>query len=467
MKTTRLHALNTPASLIYLLLAMTLNACSDFVDIELSRSKISADLVFSTDNTASSAVLGMYHEMIQSPLITGSRNSLARLAGLSGDELKEYKSNDGIIQFEENTLTADNTNVANVWNAIYATIYRANAVVEGLQTSVGLTSALKDRLLGEALFIRAFSHFYAVNAFGEVPLILTTDYRVNSIAKRMPLQAVYDQIVADLQQAQALMPENYPAAERVRPTRSAATALLARVHLFAKNWVAAETQATTVIDHPLYQMEPELTSVFSKASREAIWQLPQVNGLPNTDEAIYFDVGSTSIIYLILRNEVVQDFEPNDKRNTEWVGIYQASDQTIFYPRKYRISATGKVTEFSTVLRLAEQYLIRAEARAQMNDLTGAIQDLDVIRQRAGLPLIHDTDPGISKADLLLKIEHERRIEFFSEWGHRWFDLKRNERALAVLNPIKPGFSAEDQLYPIPQSELDRNPYLGSQNAGY
>jgi len=142
-------------------------------------------------------------------------------------------------------------------------------------------------------------------------------------------------------------------------------------------------------------------------------------------------------------------------------------------PYKYR-SYTSSTTsdpdnsrkENSTVLRLAEQYLIRAEARAQQNKLDLAIADVDVIRARAGLPLIANTNPSISKTALLDAIMQERRVELFTEWGHRWFDLKRTGKALAVLSAIKPGFTSDDLLYPIPESELNKNPFL-EQNPGY
>ena len=118
------------------------------------------------------------------------------------------------------------------------------------------------------------------------------------------------------------------------------------------------------------------------------------------------------------------------------------------------------------VLRLAEQYLIRAEAKAYQDKLTDAIQDLDIIRNRAGLSLIGDTNPSISKNDFLLAIEQERKVEMFSEWGHRWLDLKRTERAGQILGALKPDWQDTDQLYPIPNSERLVNPRL-TQNPGY
>ncbi|MCK9305851.1 MAG: RagB/SusD family nutrient uptake outer membrane protein, partial [Bacteroidales bacterium] len=142
-------------------------------------------------------------------------------------------------------------------------------------------------------------------------------------------------------------------------------------------------------------------------------------------------------------------------------------------PYKYRSYSSSSTSnpddsrkENSTVFRLAEQYLIRAEARAQQNKLDLAIADVDAIRARAGLPLIENTNPGIGKAALLDAIMQERRVELFTEWGHRWFDLKRTGKAVAVLSAIKTGFSANDLLYPIPASELNKDPFL-EQNPGY
>jgi hypothetical protein len=114
------------------------------------------------------------------------------------------------------------------------------------------------------------------------------------------------------------------------------------------------------------------------------------------------------------------------------------------------------------MLRLAEQYLIRAEARAQLENIPGAQEDLNAIRSRAGLP---DTDAD-DKASLLLAIERERQAELFAEGGHRWLDLKRTNRADAVLGPLKADWQTPDALFPIPDAERQLNPNL-TQNDGY
>jgi hypothetical protein len=121
------------------------------------------------------------------------------------------------------------------------------------------------------------------------------------------------------------------------------------------------------------------------------------------------------------------------------------------------------VEEYSMILRFAEQYLVRAEARAHLNNLAGAKEDLDVIRSRAGLPELAD---DLSQDQMLLAVEQERRIELFAEWGHRWFDLRRTGRSLEVLSPLKPGITTTDLYYPIPLDAMNTNPNL-VQNEGY
>ena len=137
---------------------------------------------------------------------------------------------------------------------------------------------------------------------------------------------------------------------------------------------------------------------------------------------------------------------------------------TYYYPFKYKERlATSPVKEYNIVFRLAEQYLIRAEARAQLNNLMAAKNDLNLIRTRANLPAIIVND----KAAIMLAIEHERQIELFAEWGHRWFDLKRTNRSGSVLGPLKgSNWQMSDTLYPLPQVQLDLNVNL-HQNPGY
>lgn len=450
-----------------LFLTSVIGACEDFVDISLTNAKITSSAVFKDDNTATSAIIGIYHDMDRSVIVSGDRSSFSRMAGLSSDELHDYKGINGITQFEENVLNPGIAGLNGLWNSFYKTIYQANAVIEGIENTKSLSAKIKDQLMGEAKFIRAFAHFQLTNMFGDVPLITTTDYRKNSIASRDLVTEVYGQIADDLVVAQSLLSDSYIAADRLRPNKATATALLAKVYLYLLEWENAEIQSSQVIGNALYEISNDLTTVFLKNSNEAIWQICPAGVLNNTDEALYYVITGLPT-YLVLSDQLVNSFETGDNRFLSWIGQYSSATEIVYYPHKYKLQGSGApVSEYSTVFRLAEQFLIRAEARAQLGNLSGAISDLDIIRKRAGLILIQDSNPAISKEDLLFAIEHERQVEMFTEWGNRWFDLKRTGRAETVLSTTKTGFTEEDKLYPIPQNEFDRNPNLGKQNDGY
>jgi hypothetical protein len=136
------------------------------------------------------------------------------------------------------------------------------------------------------------------------------------------------------------------------------------------------------------------------------------------------------------------------------------------YPYKYKLRTNASIAEANVVLRLAEQYLIRAEARAYTNKVTGnnsAESDLNVIRSRVGLP----NTTAIALTEMVDAIVNERQTELFTEWGHRWFDLKRLDRVNTVLGVNKaPGWDAADLVWPIPISEMNLNVFL-TQNPGY
>jgi hypothetical protein len=163
-------------------------------------------------------------------------------------------------------------------------------------------------------------------------------------------------------------------------------------------------------------------------------------------------------------NEFFNSFESGDQRKTNWLKSTVVSGSTYYYPFKYkqRSPVTGVNMEYSMYLRLAELYLIRAEARVHQNKLSEAVADLNVIRSRAGL----SNTPAGTFDEILSAIYKERRIEFFTESGHRFFDLKRTMTIDSVMKAIKPLWSSNAALFPIPQSEILLNPNL-SQNPGY
>jgi hypothetical protein len=458
----------TVKSIFVFLLVMCLEGCEDFVAVDPPTTQISSETVFGDNLTAEAALRGLYSDMYLSSAFGGGLNSLSTVASLSGDELRNYSVSPQRAAIADNSLTSTHGDIRVMWQSCYRSIFYANTLLDGLIGNDALNDVMKARIEGEAKFVRSLCYFYLVNLFGDVPKVISKDYRENMNAPRAPSNEIYDLIAHDLETASALLLADFSVGrnERVRPTKWAAVALLSRVWLYRGDYAKADALATSIIDQkPLFSLVTDLNGVFLRNSTEAIWQL-MPRATSNTAEANLF-ILTAAPVNVALNNSFASGFETNDLRRSRWVSSVVAGGNTYFFPFKYKSRVTGTVTEYSMVLRLAEQYLIRAESRAQSDNLSGAIDDVDVLRQRAMLPLIRTTNPTISKADLLHVIERERRAEFFCEYGHRWLDLKRSGRVDAVLGPIKlANWQPTDALYPIPQSDIFNNANL-TQNPGY
>jgi hypothetical protein len=457
----------TFTGILSFLIAIAAVSCKKFVEIPLPHEQIVAEKVFSNDATAISAVMGLYGNTANGNL-TVLNGATSVYCSLSADDLYNVNTSATYDPFTDNALVA-NSSVINTsfWSASYKSIYQANAILEGLKKSSSLRDTLKTQLESEVLFIRSLYYFYLTNLFGDVPLVLNTDYRVNDSMKRVSASKIYGQIASDLEIAQNGLSANYTTnasfpKERVRANKWSAASLLARVKLFGGDYAKAEDLSSSVISSGMYSLDTP-SSVFLGSSREAIFQLLPTN--KNTAEGTAFIPPPATVPVLAITPSLLNAFEKNDRRRNQWVASYTTPGGLNYcYPYKYRIRSSTTVTEFNTVLRLAEQYLIRAESRAQQGNVAGALQDLNAIRSRAGLQPLSSS---LTKTDLLLAVEQERRVEFFAEWGHRWLDLKRTGRATTVLGALKgTKWQETDALYPVPLSEMQYNPFL-LQNPGY
>jgi hypothetical protein len=450
--------------------------CTKFIQIPPPTTALVGVSVYSTNSTAAAALNGIYLTMANNS-VGGGSHGLSALLGLSADEFNLYPGTaDGILnQAYANALQS--VDDVSFWRDLYNGIYNANSAIEGITSSSGVTSSMKQQLTGEAKFIRAFCNFYLVNIYGDVPLVTTTNYKTNASIARTPLAEVYHQIIADLKDAQNLLSENYlnpdgsVSQERVRPNKGTATALLARAYLYQQKWDSAEVEATSVINNTNYSLLTDLDSVFLTNSSEAIWQLETPDNGGNTPDAgvflLSFYGGPSINIPFLLSDSLVIHFEQGDLRATHWVDSIIVAPNTYYFPFKYKLALTGlPPAEFPTLFRLSEQYLIRAEARVEQNNLSGAATDLNAIRTRAGLP----NTAASSHADLLTAILNERRFELFTESGHRWLDLKRTgnvDAVMSMITPLKGGvWNTTNQLYPIPRTDIISNGKL-TQNPGY
>lgn len=447
-----------------MLQGLILTSCKKFIAVDDPNDQLNSDMVFSDSSTAVSAITGIYSEMLTSRNLF-SNSSITLYGGMSADELYSYAP--GLNEeFTKNQITQVNhVNIDNsFWKPAYKYIYAANLAIEKLSQSQGLSGSLKNQLTGEAKFIRAFCFFHLVNLFGDVPLILSSKYQDNAAAPRTTTAAVYTQMINDLSDAKNLLSADYVTAERVRPNKWTAAALLSRCFLYTNQWQNAATEANSIIATGVYSLEADLNNVFLNTSTEAIWQLKPVRPGFNTYEGL--DILPTSPFsyptYLVTAN-LRGSFETGDNRKSTWINSRVYNNDTLYFPFKYKVPNGATLSEYYMVFRLAEQYLIRAEAALNLNNISDARANLNSLRTRAGLgnTLANDI------SSLKLAIEQERQAELFCEWGHRWYDLKRTGRANNILAPIKGAtWQSTDVLWPIPQQEINLNPSL-TQNPGY
>jgi hypothetical protein len=466
---------------ILCLVLLALSSCRKFVELPVPDDRLTASTVYSTNEVATSVINGIYIRTSETFNVVSKYST--EYLGFTSDELTDYYTNavsESYLMYQNNA----NSNTEFYWSGTYKLIYYCNVAIEGIEGSSALDPNLKTQLLGESKFMRALFYYYLVNSYGKVPLITKSDYSVNINAKRAEVSDIYAQIIADLKDAQsklskdylngdALTPYTATSAERVRPTYWAATALLARIYLYTKQWNEAEANATILINNNMMFSLPPAARVFQKNSQESIFQLPPVlsfsNSLFNARTFVLGTAVGTLTNPGAISPQLQQAFEPDDQRKTNWTGTTVIGGKTYVFPYKYKAntpSLSANKPEYLTILRLAEQYLIRAEARAQLNNLGGAADDVNAIRTRAGLPNTTITN----QTALLDAVMQERRIELFCEQGHRWFDLKRTGRVdavMSVVTPTKGGtWQSYKQFIPIPADELANGPGL-DQNPGY
>lgn len=449
-----------------LLLLLCLSSCDSFTETGTPISELNESAVFEQKNTANAAMTDVYAKIRDLGMLTGKTNGTGKILGLYTDELSWWGGDaNPSSQFYSNTVQANNLVVAEWWNATYNAIYASNAIIEGVTVSTRLIQSDKDQLLGEAKFVRGLLYFYLIQLYGDVPYITTTDYNVNVKVSRLPKVEIYNKIIKDLDEASELLPENYISEGRVRPNLYAAKALLARVYFYNRSWAEAANCASAVLNNTeTYIWQEDLSRVFLKNSTTTIWQFMPRTATRNSDDAFTFIFSSGPPPQVALSDNLVSVFEPGDLRKKLWTRAITNGPNTWYHAYKYKKSSTSNPQqEYSIVLRLAEQYLIRAEARAQQGELIGAKEDLNKIRNTAGLP----NTTAISQSEILAAILKERRVEFFTEFGHRFMDLKRVGQLDLALENVKESWNTTDNLLPLPQNEISLNPAIAPQNPGY
>lgn len=442
---------------IVVLLTCLFYAC-DVLDVE-TYDAIPADEVLTNKKGLDGAIIGAYNAL-QRPSIACDAIIFADLAA---DNLISRGSKAQYREVSANTIQASNTYVEAIWNRSYEGINMVNNIIEGIDGVTGITDQEKESYLGQCYFLRAFHYFNLVRYFGSLPLRTFPVKDASPESLNIPLSTEYEvfqQIISDLLQS-----ENFLAGmgkgNSAFANEGATKGLLAKVYLYIKNWSGAATKADEVIDMGYVLELAEYSLIFEENinNGEIIFQIDFANSqdasnimndwlTPNGrfEVAVWKDASRTET--------VSDDFESNDLRKASTVRFYMGSKGDDYYCAKYLDNVSRK--DNINILRLAEMYLIKAEALNELSYVADgeAFNSINAIRNRAGLSSYTSIDLT-TQDHFRLAIEKERNFELIFE-GNRLFDLRRTGRINEVLPDI--GTLKEAGWYfPIPQSEIDTN----------
>ncbi|MEQ9165072.1 MAG: RagB/SusD family nutrient uptake outer membrane protein [Fulvivirga sp.] len=427
---------------------LAVTSCEDYID-EQPVDSIGDDIVIEDLESLNAAVLGMYSSMQ-----VGNQYGELQvfMPGILSDEMEFTGTFPTKADMAVNNLTAENGTMRGVWSSPYLTIFIANTILERAENA-GDASEIAS-FIAEAKFGRALALFNLVKLWGGVPMPLTSDVSANSALGRTSEAEVYAQIITDLTDAVAALPTKADNGV-ARATRGAANALLARAHLYSGNLSAAGTAANAVITSGEYSIDPDYANIFDQtaSSPERIFEIFASNQDQSNLGFFAQPTGLGGRYDYAPSRAFYAEIDDADERKALIVpNTADAAFAGFFVTDKYTDGPNG--TDRAQAIRLAEMYLIRAQANQD-------VADLNILRTRAGLaPLGAYSDAAIY---------FERKVELAFE-GHRWFDLRRSGTIDAVMSAVKPAsWNPTDVLLPIPQRELEQNPTLGpsDQNPGY
>ena len=323
---------------------------------------------------------------------------------------------------------------------------QANQVIDKTQALTNVTDEKEADIIAQATVIRALAFFDLARTWGNIPVVKQATQSPTQFdgVKQTAAKDVYRDVAEDLLAVHENLPE---ATDRTHANQSVADALLARIYLYLEDWDKAETYASQVIGNNFYDLGSISDLIDSKQTVESIWELSYSTTFTN-DQSTYWrspndggrhEWGPNKEIVSLLKDPSIG----GDRK------AYFADYSTAQVPDYYVGTLFNRSTNDDNVIlfRLAEMYLIRAEARAKkaQPDLDGAQDDLNKIRERSHVAAY---DAPLTQAELIQAIEDENRVEFALE-PHRWFDLVRTHRATAVL-----GIEDYQTLFPIPYNDV-------------
>jgi len=441
------------------------SSCKKELEAQKPQASLDASQAFTNVASVRAGLFGVYNSLQSGNYYGLQYNAFAELGGGNLSHVGTFPT---YAQIANNQILTDNVNITDMYNTIYTGINNANTIIAAIP-SISDASLDKDATLAELRTLRALMYFDLIRYFGgstngyaqangvgvsikSTPTLTESD--ATPIARSTEAQ-VYTQILSDLDFAIAAP----TFANRItnRAGKDVANAIKARLQLYRTQWADAETLATTVISSTRYSLLSTANYAniwLTKNSAESIFELDYNSADQNSIAFYYYTTAAGG------RNEISSSAALN--------AAHEANDvrKEINFTTTAPASKTRKFTRIATgddnviLFRLAELYLIRAEARVRQGSvqkIADGLADLNVVRVRAGLlPLV-----SVSQADILTAILAERRVELAHE-GHRWFDLRRYN-LISTLG-ITQTYRA---LYPIPQREVLTSGNVIAQNTGY
>lgn len=420
---------------LFILAGMLLfTGCEKFVEIEPPPNQLSSSTVFTDENSANAAVSAIYASMSTGILSANMQFAMEYYSGI----LTYNGTTDNYMQFMNKSMQVDNSLISSFWNGLYQYIYYCNSAIVALRNS-DLSQDVQDNLLAECLFIRAFCYSYLVNNWGSVPLILTTDWDVNQSMGRTDENLIYEQIIADLEEAKMLFDPGVPGPVNTRANYYTVVALLSRIYYFLENWNMVEENTSILLSNTAFTLS-EIADVFLINSREAIFQLTSIDPtILNTNIGQQIIPWSANAVPNIgISMDLLSGFSDTDTRINHWTAHNTVRNVEYYYPLKYKEGLfSNEKKENLVVLRLAEQYFYRSIARLELGHTAEALHDLNTVLARS-----QQSYTSITRETILQELQKE----FFAEWG------------IANNDPVK--------KWPIPLSQIETNPSL-NQNDGY
>lgn len=462
-------------------------SCDDFLNLE-PEYQINEVTYYQSEDDFETAIVGIYNTMqnlhnVMTLYITelATDNTTINWTTPTTNE----------VECDEMNITSSNGFVNNIWTYCFTIIAYSNNILARID-NIDMNENKRSQFKGEALFLRAYSYFYLVRLFGDVPIVNVAFRSPNEISSynmtRQPVNDVYLLIEDDLKNSANLL-SGFSSLSKGRASVGAAKTLLGKVYLTKGDYSNATTYLKEVIDMGIYSLVDDYGSLFTndnESLKESIFEIEYLSG--NLGEGNNFSSVFTPSLFnmaifpnnmngsgrIVPTEDLFTSYENNDLRKNVSVAdsvlLIDGTYEHTLYGLKFVDFTTGTSGDGGinfTVLRYADVLLMYAECLNETGETVLAHDYLNMVRKRAGIALLD----GLSTEEFTLVLEKERRIEFLFE-GHRWFDLIRTGRAKTVLNNYfsNSGFSFtvddHELVLPIPDDEIEIDPRL-TQNDGY